>query len=103
MTNATGTVDELSTLKSEVAELNESRKLADKVGAEQAESKKCADTAAETDRAEACSEGSSERAIVDQLEEYLSEIEEAARERPALALLATFAAGVIVGHLFSRK
>lgn len=39
----------------------------------------------------------------DQLGSLLGELEEAARERPAIALLAAFSLGVIVGQLFSRK
>jgi hypothetical protein len=38
-----------------------------------------------------------------QLGSLLEELEEAARERPAVALLAAFSLGVIVGQLFSRK
>lgn len=38
-----------------------------------------------------------------QLEHILKEMEEAATERPALALLTAFAVGVIVGQLFSRR
>ena len=37
------------------------------------------------------------------INEYIKEIEETAMERPALALLTTFALGIIVGHLFTRK
>jgi hypothetical protein len=33
----------------------------------------------------------------------LEELEDAARDHPALALLATFSLGVIVGQLFSRR
>jgi hypothetical protein len=39
----------------------------------------------------------------DQLGSLLEELEDAARDHPALALLATFSLGVIVGQLFSRK
>ena len=47
----------------------------------------------------------SERVIHDlalQLEAVVGEMEDAARERPALALLTAFAVGVAVGKLFSR-
>ncbi|MCB1730638.1 MAG: hypothetical protein KDI21_09190 [Halieaceae bacterium] len=39
----------------------------------------------------------------DQLGNLLEELEESARDHPALALLAAFSLGVIVGQLFSRK
>lgn len=38
-----------------------------------------------------------------QLEMYLKEMEEAARERPALALLAALGLGILIGQLMSRK
>jgi hypothetical protein len=38
-----------------------------------------------------------------QLASVLEELEDAARDHPALALLATFSLGVIVGQLFSRR
>jgi ElaB/YqjD/DUF883 family membrane-anchored ribosome-binding protein len=101
MSDATGIMDELSTLKQEVAELNESRKLAAKV--EESKHKKLADPVAEASKAEAGSQEIAEHEIVGQLEKYLKEIEEVARERPALALLTAFAIGVVVGQLFSRK
>jgi ElaB/YqjD/DUF883 family membrane-anchored ribosome-binding protein len=103
MSDATGIMDELSTLKQEVAELNESRKLAAKVEAEESKHKKLADPVAEASKAEAGSQEIAEHEIVGQLEKYLKEIEEVARERPALALLTAFAIGVVVGQLFSRK
>lgn len=39
----------------------------------------------------------------DQLGNLLEELEETARDHPALALLAAFSLGVVVGQLFSRK
>lgn len=100
MSNAPGTMEELSTLRREVDELKESRMKAAKEGGEQ---KTLVDSAAEGDSADAGSEKNDEHDIVGQLEKYLKEIEDAARERPALALLTTFVAGVIVGQIFSRK
>jgi len=38
-----------------------------------------------------------------QLETFMKEAEAAAIERPALALLAAFSLGIIVGQIFSRK
>ena len=47
-----------------------------------------------------------EKAVQDlttDLERTVNEIEEAARERPALALLAAFTIGIVVGHLLARR
>ena len=41
--------------------------------------------------------------LSDKLGSLLEELEETAREHPALALLAAFSLGVIAGQLFSRK
>lgn len=41
--------------------------------------------------------------LTEQFESMLEELEEAASERPALALLAAFSLGVIAGQLFSRR
>ena len=41
--------------------------------------------------------------LSEQIESVLEELEEAASERPVLALLAAFSMGVIVGQLFSRR
>jgi hypothetical protein len=41
--------------------------------------------------------------LTEQFETMLEELEEAASERPALALLTAFSLGVIVGQLFSRR
>ena len=38
-----------------------------------------------------------------QLKIFMKEAEAAARERPALAMLAAFSLGIIVGQIFSRK
>jgi hypothetical protein len=43
------------------------------------------------------------RDLTTDLERTVNEIEEAARERPALALLAAFTIGIVVGQLFSRR
>jgi ElaB/YqjD/DUF883 family membrane-anchored ribosome-binding protein len=39
----------------------------------------------------------------DQLAGAVKQLEEAAREHPALALIAAFTTGVVIGNLFSRK
>ena len=41
--------------------------------------------------------------LTEQLQSLVQDLEEAAVERPALALLAAFGIGVIVGQLLSRK
>jgi len=41
--------------------------------------------------------------IADQFEGVVNQLEEAARERPALALLAAFTTGVVVGYILTRK
>lgn len=38
-----------------------------------------------------------------QIESIVRELEEAARERPAVALLAAFTIGIVIGQLFSRR
>lgn len=43
------------------------------------------------------------RDLAVQIESVVKELEEAARERPALALLAAFTIGIVVGQLFSRR
>ncbi len=86
---------DLKSLKREVAEMAESRKRARSTEEKDARRLAESETAAKA--------GSEDYDISDQLEIYLKEIEETARERPALTLLATFAIGIIVGHLFSRR
>ena len=41
--------------------------------------------------------------IADQFEGVVNQLEEAARERPALAMLAAFTTGVVVGYILTRK
>lgn len=41
--------------------------------------------------------------IADQFESVVNQLEEAARERPALAMLAAFTTGVVVGYILTRK
>jgi len=41
--------------------------------------------------------------IADQFESFVKQLANAAQDRPALALLATFTAGVMVGYMLSRK
>ena len=108
MTDLSGTLDDLKTLEREAAELRERRQQNDQIAANEAEQQEQSTpeekvgqelgNARESDQPE---DGASD--LVQQLEIYMNEIEEAALERPALALLTTFALGVIVGHLFTRR
>ncbi len=105
MSDSSGTLDDLKTLEHEAAELQERRQQADQIAADKAEQQEPggkvdpqASISGETDRSE---DGAPD--LAHQLEIYINEIEEAALERPTLALLTIFALGIIVGHLFSRK
>lgn len=105
--------DDLKTLQQEAAELEESRKRNGHVGKVDVEQLSRDLPAEETDQVERAvqdtdkpEDGVDDSAFHDltsQLEKYIKEIEETAIERPALTLLTTFALGIIVGHLFTRK
>jgi hypothetical protein len=41
--------------------------------------------------------------LAEQIETIVKEMEQAARERPTLALLSAFAVGVVVGQIFARR
>ena len=41
--------------------------------------------------------------LAGQVETIFSEIGEASRERPVLALVSAFAVGVLIGHIFSKR
>lgn len=105
MSDSSDTLDDLKTLEHEAAELQERRQQADQIAADKAEQQESGEKvnpeariSGETDRSE---DGAPD--LAHQLEIYINEIEEAALERPTLALLTIFALGIIVGHLFSRK
>lgn len=89
MSNVSVKSDELKTLQKEAAELQESRKRTSSVEVKGSEAAAALDD--------------ENYDVAGQLETYLNELEEVALERPALALLATFSLGVIVGHLLTRK
>ena len=109
MSNATANSDEMKTLKREAAELQERRQQNYQIASEGAEQQEQSDPEEKMDQGarrptgEADQPDSGAPDLVQQLELYLNDIEETALERPALALLTTFALGVIVGHLFTRK
>ncbi len=108
MSHASKDSDDLKTLQREAAELRESRKRAGFPTNGEGDQHPGRDPAG----AEGQDSGSSDETVppesglgdlADHMEIYLKEIEEAALERPTLALLATFALGVFVGHLFTRR
>ncbi|TWT81298.1 hypothetical protein CA13_27490 [Planctomycetes bacterium CA13] len=41
--------------------------------------------------------------LAEQIEFVVKEMEQAARERPAIALLSAFAVGIVVGQIFARR
>lgn len=108
MSDATANSDELKTLKREAAELQEKRQQNDQIVSESAEQQDQSDPeekmdqgASPTREADQADNGAPD--LVQQLERYMIDIEETALERPTLALLTTFALGVIIGHLFTRR
>jgi len=131
MTGSNSDVEELKDLQREVAELRAEREKsratakrassakktgAQKPGAKQNESvkkKPAAQASAEEEQAaEPMNEQTDEptldaekkvQEIADQFESVVSQLEEAARERPALAMLAAFTTGVVVGYILTRK
>jgi len=108
MSNATANSDEMKTLKREAAELQERRQQNDQIAGDGAEQQEQSDPEEKMDQGvsptrEADQPDNGAPDLVQQLELYLNDIEETALERPTLALLTTFALGVIVGHLFTRR
>lgn len=107
MSNATANSDEMKTLKREAAELQERRQQNDQIASESAEQQEQSDPEEKMDQESPTREtdqpANGAPDLVQQLELYLNDIEETALERPTLALLTTFALGVIVGHLFTRR
>lgn len=106
MSNSFDSLDDLKTLKLEAAELQQSRKRAGSVKVKEQGrlqgNEATRDPVQEDGDIEAAATSES-LDISDHLEMYLKEIEEAALERPMLALLTTFTLGVIVGQLISRR
>ena len=108
MSKASTTRDDLTILQREVTELQESRKRIDSADTEESEKINNCEPVTEAVE-EAVTPGDDEigentvHDIADQIEKYLKDFEETAMERPTLALLATFALGVVVGHYISRR
>lgn len=123
MTDSKIDIDELKELQREAAEQRaereKQRKSAEKAKqARQAEKENLQQSAAaaaarndsaesadpeESGDAQASAEEVTIQEFVDQLGSVVVQIENAARERPALALLTAFTVGIIVGRVFSRK
>jgi hypothetical protein len=113
VTNSETDIEELQKLQREAsarrAQRHEERSAAREAEAHQT-ADEAADSAAENPPAAAPESDQSgveaelpAPALSQQFETFLEELEEAAKERPTLALLAAFSVGVIVGQLFSRK
>lgn len=108
MNHASNDVDELKTLQREAAELRESRKHAGSTTGTKHEQSQGSDPGSAAEQNSDSSEDAPQSEsglsdLADHMEIYLKEIEEGALERPTLALLATFALGVFIGHLFTRR
>ena len=112
MSNSKSDIDELKTMQREAAELRAERKRSRSTAKPAAGPKSVTvedlnsterpvqDSAAEKQTSEW------DKPVQDlaaQIESAAKEIEEAARDRPALALLAAFTIGIVVGHLLSRR
>ena len=112
MTNSKSDIEELKNLQREAAELRVERSKP-RIKARPAAAKKSETTqeseAAKPQEQEAAVEEQAletEKAvqdIADQWESVVNKIEDAARKRPVLALLAAFTTGVVVGHILSRR
>lgn len=108
MTNVPGDIDDLKTLQREAEELRESRKRTrvthekESGRLENAEDVRATEQAA-ADEIETAQTDSGFHDLAEQIEMYMGEIEEAAMERPMLALLAAFSIGIVVGKLFTRR
>ena len=107
--NAVSEIEELQKIQREASARRaerENKRLAARAASRGQQAEPCTETpsagAAPNGNFSAEAEGPT-RALTHQLGNLLEELEEAAKERPALALLAAFSLGVIVGQLFSRK
>jgi ElaB/YqjD/DUF883 family membrane-anchored ribosome-binding protein len=112
MSNSKSDIDELKTMQREAAELKAEQKKP-RPRAKSAAGKKSRsgeDRNAEkppvhgsADEDQASELDKNVQDIASHLESAVKEIEEAAKERPMLALLAAFTIGIVVGHLLSRR
>ena len=113
MTNSKSDIEELKNLQREATEQRAKRKrtrsTARQTEGQQSAAAEAHSAATKTVVEDSASEAQAheaEEAIQDlagQIETAVTRLEETASERPALALLAAFSLGVIVGQLFSRR
>jgi len=111
MTKPTGDVDALRRMQSDAEKLRAGRKRkrstqtpADDDASGTGEEQNTTETQAETTgEAQAPEVETNVQHYADQLAGAVKQLEDAAREHPALALLAAFTTGVVVGNLFSRR
>jgi len=113
MTNSKSDIEELKNLQREATARRAERKRPRSTAKrEQAQQSEATEDPAETSKPTADDSASEAQAheaektiqdIVGQIETAAKKMEETASEHPALALLAAFSLGVIVGQLFSRK
>ena len=113
MTHSKRDVEELKRMQSDAAKLRAERKRrpsAEEPGAEplsgSEENQNTTETPAEqesTGEAKVLESETNVQHFADQLASAVKQLEDTTREHPALALLAAFTTGVVVGHLFSRR
>jgi len=113
MTNSQDNIEELETLQQETSELHAKReRAASRAASSEAASDKVrvaeGEKSSAPDEDEAIQPSVSESEAADrdlavQIENVVIELEDAARERPALALLTAFMIGIVVGQLFARR
>jgi len=113
MTNSKSDIEELKDLQREVTEQRAKRtrhrSTARQTGSKESavsEARAASMNTATDDSAGAVRAHEAEKAIQDlsgQIETAIKTIEETASERPALALMAAFTIGIIVGQLISRR
>jgi hypothetical protein len=109
MAHTNDEIDELNSLKHAASERRTKR--ANSASEKRAASnKKAAPTppaGTEEDDGQSPPPASESEELVDklagQVETIFSEIGEASRERPVLALVSAFAVGVLIGHIFSKR
>lgn len=109
MAHTNDEIDELNSLKHAASERRSKR--ANSVSKKRAASKKSTAPAppdgTEEDGGQSPPPASESEELFDkltgQVETIFSEIGEASRERPVLALVSAFAVGVLVGHIFSKR
>ncbi len=99
-------IEELNTLQQEAMELRKRREqTASETVAEDAAPENTPDSVAETgtEAAQAEDQKYSIESLATHVGDVVQELEEAASEHPALALLAAFGIGVVAGQLLSRR